>query len=503
MITDKLAASGADTPLFPFISSLERADEKEAQKQPVSREKMQFHDQGLRKLTLCFQGLSFKDLPISDMLCNVKGDLSRLSAKMQQIFVLQGPNIDVLDLSKIALTQDIAKNIVRVFPKLKTFFGSKLNDEALKEVCRLKELKRLFLDDCQNVTNPGLEPLKGCTQLEAIALDGASKVSSGITHLASIITLQVLIIAGSKPKRKEKRITDVHINQLQSLVNLRVLYIGKSALKKADETIPALTAALRKLQQVGIEDDSIPKVRSVLCAKDFEITPLDAVILAMFQLHPNLCDFNGICVPKYDDDSFRKFVARLDSDMPSLKVTGMHNVTDIGIQALAQKKFTNLQKIELDSCYKISPEMWQTLPTAIPTLRLITIYGARNSYPSSSCVGNASIEICNMPVGDFRAFYLPHHALIQSHEKEKLFPGFHSYQFCEAENPPPGFYSYTREIDEEIRVQSLLPSLFLNPSDKDKQKVERKESKDKEQKEESKLIASCSLHLKPAVAELD
>jgi hypothetical protein len=432
MITDKTTLNGTNTSFFthfPKKSSGEKEEKKvQTETVPVNRERVQQITQFLGTLSLTRHRRSINDLPCSLLIRNVKGDLSKLSVKMQNILTEQGSKLEQLHLPTTVLTQARLRSIVLKFPELRSFSCAGLDDGALRELGGLKQLKCLILERCQNITNSGLQALKAfdITNLETLELYQAENITSGITHLASLVNLKTLIVLGSQPSTKDKAITDEHIMHLKSLVNLRDLQIGKCSLKNAEDTTVSLLVKLRKLQKLLLEDDKLPHAKVILKNEAVgKKTVVDFFIWMLLQVHHNLTDFNGIRAPKYDDRSFGEFVKDLDPHITNLSVTGMHKVTHTGVkQAFDKKKFTRLERIEFDSCYKFEAETLTVFHDALPTLQNITLHGMRVSKSIFVTSDSLSLNICSNPAKDFPGLLVTHVKLLQSTYTGDLPSGF-------------------------------------------------------------------------------
>jgi len=312
----------------------------------------------------------------SQVICKVGGDLSKLSSKWQEHIRTQGKNLRQLTLPGISLTQVQVKNLGGSFPNLKEIYTQHPTDEVLGEIVEaFKKLRFLKLDSCQKLTNSGLEVLKGLPRLRDLRLEQAKNITSGLQHLATLVNLRVLIVLGSNPKKKDKRISDHQLLHLQGFTQLETLMIGKCQLKKHEETISRLISKMTKLQTLTLQDEDLLNVDHVIENRKPKTSPF--IALRLLQLHPALSSFNGIEAPKYTDESFAKYVEELGPNHTTLCITGMHRVTDRGFALFFQKEFPNLKELELHGCKSLTPDCIHPLRDQFKSkqLKQITLYG--------------------------------------------------------------------------------------------------------------------------------
>jgi hypothetical protein len=350
----------------------------------------------------------------------VGGNLSQLSPAWQRQVAEQGVRLKKLLLQDMPLTQELVKNIVQGFPKLREFSCSQLTDSALNELVPLKKLKSLTLYNCQNLTNPGLATLKALPRLEVLSLGQAKNITTGITHLASLVNLRTLVVLGSNPKKKEKRISDHHILQLQTLENLKVLKIGKCLLKKPEHTSIELVRKFKKLERLTLQDDGLVSADLVTSDGKPPARP-PFFVIRLLQLHPTLSSFNGICALKYDDETFATFVADLDPNVTSLTITGMHNVTDKGLALLFEKKFPHLKEMELHGCHKLTPGVIYAMGDHLHHLRHVSLHGTYFAFSFSHPNKSFSIKAFKdeVPLHKFIKAVATHSCLLKSSEQEE------------------------------------------------------------------------------------
>ncbi len=95
---------------------------------------------------------------------------------------------------------------------------NEVTDETLKVICKLPEIRLLFLDE-STITNQGIESLKRQRNLEVLEIDSPYVDDESLLHLASLPTLQELKL------RNSPQITDRGLDHLTALVNLSRLWL--------------------------------------------------------------------------------------------------------------------------------------------------------------------------------------------------------------------------------------------------------------------------------------
>ena len=120
--------------------------------------------------------------------------------------------------------------------------GTKITDEKLAMLKELSGVRELSLMGCRNVTDAGLEHIKGLHSLSYLALSGTKITDEGLSKLSGMTQLQTLYVAGTEvgddglavlvnfPKLKELAIsntnaTDASVEYLAGLKNLHTLYL--------------------------------------------------------------------------------------------------------------------------------------------------------------------------------------------------------------------------------------------------------------------------------------
>jgi hypothetical protein len=166
-----------------------------------------------------------------------------------------------------------------------------VNDKGLKAVGELKSMEELDLGSCREITNDGLKPLAGLTQLKKLVLWNMSISGAAMEHLEGLNQLEVLNLAlcnnlmddglahlsrltnlreldlasvggitddglaSLKPLTRLRwlnlynaRITDAGLEHLHGLTELETLYLNGTPV--TDDGVEKLKAAIPKLREV-------------------------------------------------------------------------------------------------------------------------------------------------------------------------------------------------------------------------------------------------------------
>ena len=109
-------------------------------------------------------------------------------------------------------------------------------------------INTLFVNDTQ-ITDNGLEKLKGLSSLEFLALNGTQITDGGLEHLKELTRLHTLWLANTQ-------ITDAGLEHLEGLTSLEVLTLDNTQISDAGVIHvfnEALTAYLESHEDVTIE----------------------------------------------------------------------------------------------------------------------------------------------------------------------------------------------------------------------------------------------------------
>jgi hypothetical protein len=111
---------------------------------------------------------------------------------------------------------------------------TQITDAGLAHLKELAQLQNLALDETQ-VTDAGLEHLKGLVQLQNLALDKTQVTDAGLEHLKGLAKLQWLSLSNT-------HVTDVGLAHLKGLTNLNDLFLDNTQV--TDKGVKELQQAL-------------------------------------------------------------------------------------------------------------------------------------------------------------------------------------------------------------------------------------------------------------------
>ena len=119
--------------------------------------------------------------------------------------------------------------------------GANATNELLKEFSRLKTLEALDLSYCSNVTDVGLKPLAGLSELKVLNLSVTHLTGAGLKELSALKQLQSLDLMCDD-------ITDAALKELSGFQRLRILRLA--ATHVTDAGLKKLST-LRDLRVLG------------------------------------------------------------------------------------------------------------------------------------------------------------------------------------------------------------------------------------------------------------
>jgi hypothetical protein len=136
--------------------------------------------------------------------------------------------------------------------------GTQVTDAGLEHLKGLTALQGLSLDGTQ-VTDAGLEHLKGLTALQGLYLDGTQVTDAGLEHLKGLTALQWLYLDGTQ-------VTDAGLEHLKGLTALQELWLGDTQV--TDAGLEHLQG-LRSLEEVDLSntkvtDEGVKKLQQTL-----------------------------------------------------------------------------------------------------------------------------------------------------------------------------------------------------------------------------------------------
>jgi hypothetical protein len=107
------------------------------------------------------------------------------------------PNLETLDLSGSAVTDDELKNIATL-PGLETLLlsNTKITDTGIEKLQTCKKLRFLFLDKTE-ITDRGLRAIKGFNELAFLNLGNAAITDAGLRELHGMSKLQQIRLKGA------------------------------------------------------------------------------------------------------------------------------------------------------------------------------------------------------------------------------------------------------------------------------------------------------------------
>jgi len=303
------------------------------------------------------------------------------------------PDLEELDLSGCWHINDIA---------LKKFWNKETKSP------RLKNIKKLSLRDCTEITNDGLKNIsRGCPTLEHLDLSGITTIDESgmifigrkcrnlqgllLEHCTNIASGVCQILAEHCPKlsvlnlRGCQGIDDSGLNYLsEGCNNIQDLNLYDCD-SITDTGIKHLARGCPNLQSLDLSEcDNVSDVAIRYLANNcFQIRTLslsgsmitDAALKTLLQVCPNMENFTLTGCPNVTNDIL-KYIVEACSNIQSITVTGSEDISDLGLVNLVKckrlislnisgaaitdsglakfcEKYPNIQKLDISNCIKI------------------------------------------------------------------------------------------------------------------------------------------------------
>lgn len=127
-----------------------------------------------------------------------------------------------------------------------------IGNEGLQSVGLLHRLEVLFLTDCKNVTDKGIERLSSLQALRELDLSGTMITDDALVHVAAFPNIESLYL-------KRTRIGDKGVQSLRNLASLKELSLIRTSVTDASIAALQCLTKLERLELVstGITDAAI------------------------------------------------------------------------------------------------------------------------------------------------------------------------------------------------------------------------------------------------------
>ena len=222
---------------------------------------------------------------------------------------------------------------------------SAINDEGLRCIAGMKNLRSLDLSFCENITDAGLGKLASLLQLEELCLSGCKQITDlGLRNLAALKNLRKLELCGCE------KITDQGLQSLASLVNLRELHLENCS-GFTDQGLQSL-ASLVNLRELYL--DNCSGITGEGFQKLSALTRLNIV-------HLNFC-------AQLNDSGLRGLAVL--KELRELHLACCEGITDSGLQNLTP--LTKLEWLNLNCCSQITDAGLKHI-TALKKLRILDL----------------------------------------------------------------------------------------------------------------------------------
>jgi hypothetical protein len=260
-----------------------------------------------------------------------------------------GHTVTSLDLSNLKVTKESLAQIARYFPNLIEVNATNcpLDDDCILEFSKLKNLQKLNLTGCTNLSNKGVENLREIENLQELTLAANCQLSKNalpfLTALSKLTHLTMIVCIGIK----EHPPID-----FSSLQNLETLDLSKNDWL-TDEDISSLSR-LAKLKKLSLSHCNKLSERTIshICSCK-HLTSLD------LSLQNDLVS-----------DATLTSLSQALENLESLNVAHNHNLSKEGILSL--KNLPKLKKVDLFNCAEALETAVEELQRDLPTVNILT-----------------------------------------------------------------------------------------------------------------------------------
>jgi hypothetical protein len=266
------------------------------------------------------------------------------------------PVLEELDVSRCSHLSVAVLRYFSVLPhlhRLRCGINDDLDDEMLRILGGLTQLRTLVLVSCESVTDVGVGTLSALTRLRELRLSGASQVThTGLLALSGHTPLEVLHLDGLASMHCA---TDMGIQMLQSFPHLQALRINHTYGVDFPERAMRSLINHNVLQELNlggnafVSDDTIfslfllKDLRKLTLFRCSRVSDLGLQTLARFPLLECL-DLEG-CYAITDTGVLHLSVM---TGLLRLCLSFVGNITDVGLSALSH--MSSLQCLTLNGC---------------------------------------------------------------------------------------------------------------------------------------------------------
>jgi F-box and leucine-rich repeat protein 14 len=252
--------------------------------------------------------------------------------------------------------------------------GKQLQDHHLKPLLKLKNLKKLILSVCQQLTDDGVQVLAGVSSsLEEIDFGGCFKLSDqGFRVLAALTSLKKVNL------ERCRQVTDSTLQVLSTLSKLEEINITLCD-RISSKGLQFFIASLPNLQKLTmyscsqLTDEGLVAISKFPALRELKLGECDKVTATTGFRHlaancKNLANLDIHQVSSVNDDVLDSI-----SQLPQLdylRLASCNNFTGQGLKNLA--KAPALKKLKLDSCNSVTFETLQNLLGA-PVLETVDV----------------------------------------------------------------------------------------------------------------------------------
>jgi tetratricopeptide (TPR) repeat protein len=302
-----------------------------------------------------------------------------IESMQAQIELLKKPPLLTLDLSNkkdltdVKFKSILSKTISNV-GILNLASCDQLTDSSIQLLAqKFKGLTSFNLSGCKNITDKGLESLKGLTALTSLDLTYCSNITDkGLESLKGLIDLTSLSLNGSYINAS--KITDTGLESLKGLTALTSLDFSRcnKITDKGLEAIKGLTALTSlDLRYCSITDKGLEVIKGLIDLTSLSLNRCSNITDKGLEALKGLTALTSLGLQNCTNITDKGLEALKSlTALTSLDLYNCRNITDKGLEAL--KGLTALTSLDLHNCSKITDKGLEVIKglTALTSLDL-------------------------------------------------------------------------------------------------------------------------------------
>lgn len=269
--------------------------------------------------------------------------------------------------------RDDAEQVIKL-----TFLASSVTDDELRELANLSGLRELTLQECQQITDEGLAPLKELSALKTLKLIQVPVSDAGLAHLSGTAALEELLLGHTD-------VTGTGLAHLAGAPFKRLVIFSNVATAEGLSALAKLTDLTHlELHCAHIKVEDLPSFALLTNLESLVLTrtPLGPTGLARIEGLPRL---KRLVLDAQDVDDEQLAILSTLGELDELELTGAR-ATDAGLSRLVLPK---LKALSLADCTQITDAGLHNL-SGLSSLETLNLAGS--SVAGKDLLGLAALR---------------------------------------------------------------------------------------------------------------